>query len=308
MEEDLKRRVIALEAGGAVALPEGYVLPARLAYSIEQTGCAIVSFGSERVCKTISSEDPDFTLVEVPGKGFNMMRKNKVFLWNVRLEPIVYAGNDGCTFMLDPSEKDPTAYIAVNGADIECLRKALSDYAPIYGFGRCIVSGAVSTALHDVIACIRSHDISYVVYNADSVISEDSMEELRDSGVTRFRLDIIAARRDMFSKLRPGEDQGDYTYCLKTAARVFGKGNVSTIIVCGIGEGKADLDILMESICRAGVVPVLMNASSCEGLRSSLDRIGSKWRRILPEEQTVISDMRMTVMKRHGLDEGCKED
>ena len=46
MEEDLKRRVIALEAGGAVALPEGYVLPARLAYSIEQTGCAIVSFGS----------------------------------------------------------------------------------------------------------------------------------------------------------------------------------------------------------------------------------------------------------------------
>jgi biotin synthase-related radical SAM superfamily protein len=97
-----------------------------------------------------------------------------------------------------------------------------------------------------------------------SPISKDQMERLKAAGTGILTIPIDCAEEGIFPMIK-GRSMAEVRGALRDAVEVFGRGNVGTHIIVGLGESELDVVLLMIDLFGEGVIPSLFAFTPVEG-------------------------------------------
>lgn len=327
MEENLtvlKKAELAL--GGAVKIPEGFVLPYRISRSTAGPGAgsssAVFSFGGMRVKKTISREGGEFELLDENGK-LSMTRGGLPFLDCVSFEPVVYHCPEQAFFNLDQRCIFSCAFcssprigkdLTKNLTDekiVDMVRKAVSDGLTVKAVSLTSgVSGSIESTVAKMVSCVKAVKSAFpdMPVGVEPYISDEKdILALYDAGAEEIKLNLETPSKEIFSKVCPDMDYDLIFENLKTCVSVFGKGKVYSNIIFGMGETDGELYDVMEKLCSVGVIPVMRvlrtGATNLESLEKVLGRLSPND----SERALRIAGEQKRIMEKYGLTTiGCK--
>jgi biotin synthase len=106
------------------------------------------------------------------------------------------------------------------------------------------------------------HKTNLPISTSCQPLNERNMGELAKTGVERIGIPLDAATKDLFDKVKGMSAGGPYDWdrqfrLLDTAGRVFGKGNVSTHLIVGLGETEEEMIRTIQRCVDIGVLPGL---------------------------------------------------
>ena len=101
------------------------------------------------------------------------------------------------------------------------------------------------------------------------------MIQLKKAGVDRIGIPIDTATRTLFSNIKGEKVHSSYTwknqfFKLKMALEAFGKGNVSTHLIVGLGESEKDILHLIQTLFDLGVITALFAFTPIRGTKLEL--------------------------------------
>jgi len=101
-------------------------------------------------------------------------------------------------------------------------------------------------------------------------LSKENIKLLKDSGVNRLGIALDAATEEIFNKVKGSEAGSSYTWenqfsQLEAALKVFGKGNVSTHLIVGLGETEKEVAFLIQQCVDMTVLPALFAFTPVRG-------------------------------------------
>jgi len=101
-------------------------------------------------------------------------------------------------------------------------------------------------------------------------LSRKEMQELAEAGVNRVSVALDAATEELFDKLKGASAGGPYTWsshmrALRGALQVFGRNNVSTHLIIGLGEKEEDFVRLTQECVDMGVYPAVFAFTPISG-------------------------------------------
>jgi len=93
-------------------------------------------------------------------------------------------------------------------------------------------------------------------------LSREDIEKLADAGVQRISIPLDAVTERIFNKVKGAEINGPYRWnrhfdALREAVNVFGKGNVTTHLIAGLGENEEEFVRMIQLCVDLGVYPAL---------------------------------------------------
>jgi len=103
-------------------------------------------------------------------------------------------------------------------------------------------------------------------------MSPDRLNELKMKGIERVGIALDGSTPEVFDKIKGKEVEGPYRWedhfmCLKTALSIFGKGNVSTHLIIGLGEPESDVLKLIEELNDLNILPGLFSFTPIKGTK-----------------------------------------
>ena len=325
MEEALRRKAV-LTLGGAVRLPQGYELPVRMSHSTAGPGAgfgsAVFAFEGCRVKKSVSYDEGEFELVVGKRGKLSLTRRGRPFVPRVTIEPVVRHCPEQAFFNLDPRCIYRCAYCTSPLLDpsedkhlsVDRIMDMLEESMLLHDV-KCVsfTSGVVGSVDETVdrfveaIGAVRERYPDMPIGVEPYVSSREHIQRLKDAGADEIKINLETPRRDLFAKACPDLDYDAVMDLLRDAVDIFGRGNVVSNIIYGMGETDADLDIIMERLCRMGVLPGLRALRVNEMNKRRLIDAGIRWTKITPQKAVDLAEMQMAAMKRHGLTtENCR--
>lgn len=318
MEEGLVRKKAELILGGDVRIPDGFRIPFRISKSTAGPGAGkrgvVFAFGGTRVKKGIVSTGGDFELV-VKDDGLSLNRDGALFIDDVTLEPVVFHAPGQAFFNMDNRCIFRCVYCKspnlengsrVSGETMASMIRGLPDGADVGGIAITSgVFGSVEDTVKDMIDCVsvlRKEFPDLPIGVEPYVTDKSQIEAFRDAGVTEMKINVEAARRDVFDRACPGLDQDIILKMLEHSVSVFGRGKVSSNIIIGLGETDEDVEAMMEGLCKMGVVPGLrpLKAGPEELVRIS-DAVNAP-AGVDAERMIRLAETQKRILMRHGLD------
>jgi biotin synthase len=113
------------------------------------------------------------------------------------------------------------------------------------------------------------------------------MKKLAKAGVERIGIPIDAANEEIFDRIKGKQAKGPYAWnkqfeALDSAVQIFGKGNVSTHLIVGLGETEKDMVSAIQRCMDMNVYPGLFAFTPVAGtaLESSTAPLFSQYRHI----------------------------
>ncbi len=278
MEEDL-RRLALLRLGGPAAFAEGTRLPVMLARSVAVTGSVIVSFKGQKVLMDVSDSEPEFEIAKNGEGGYEIRRHGSRFIRSVKVEPVVSFSTENVRMLIEPDSEDARAVVFIDGSIDGKALEEMRAYGEIY---RITTIEALADDVSAAAAAVKVLKETYPdarVASRTEISSPEDAKALAEAGVDTIEVALVTPddRCDPESRLE----------LLKDASELIGKGRISARICIGLGESLADLDILMESLCRRGIVPEL----TVEG----------RTVKVQPDRLNTLCELREARMRRHGL-------
>jgi biotin synthase-related radical SAM superfamily protein len=82
-------------------------------------------------------------------------------------------------------------------------------------------------------------------------------ERLHELGVAEVKWNLEAATPELFARMCPGLDYDVIRKALRDSVEIFGKGNVYSNIIFGLGETDEELERCIEDLVSSGIIPVL---------------------------------------------------
>lgn len=285
MEKNLiARKKSELALGGGVLLPDGYVLPYRLSRSTAGPGAgtssAVFSFQGSRVKKAVSYDSGEFELYDDEGK-ISLLRDGVLFLDNISIEPVVYHSPEQAFFNLDQRCIFNCAFCAsprldknitknlTNEKIVSMVHKALNDKMTVNAIS--LTSGVVGSPEETVdmfVSCVKAlkKEFPEIPIGVEPYVSsKEDVVRLKNAGVTEIKLNIESPNSEIFKKVCPDLDRNKILARLEDSVLVFGKGNVQSNVIYGMGETDEDVLSMFETLCSMGVIPIL-RAIRVEGL------------------------------------------
>jgi biotin synthase-related radical SAM superfamily protein len=127
----------------------------------------------------------------------------------------------------------------------------------------------VFTHLVVLAKAIKQHGTIPVSVSCQPLNSQD-LQQLAEAGVDRIGIALDAATEKLFSEIKGLSAGGPYTWesqfrQLRKALEVFGKGNVSTHLIVGLGETENDAISLIQRCVDMGVLPALFAFTPVRG-------------------------------------------
>jgi len=95
-------------------------------------------------------------------------------------------------------------------------------------------------------------------------LSRENLERLKDD-VERVGISIDAATEKIFKEVKPTYEWRKVWKSLESAVNVFGKWNVSTHLIVGLGESEEEMVRTMEKVVAMGVTPSLFAFTPLKG-------------------------------------------
>jgi lipoyl synthase len=102
-------------------------------------------------------------------------------------------------------------------------------------------------------------------------LNKENIDLLQKAGVNRLGIALDAATESVFNKIK-GKDVGSsYTWerqllMLKEALQIFGKGNVSTHVIAGLGETEREAAEIVQRCVDMGILPALFAFTPVRGI------------------------------------------
>jgi biotin synthase-related radical SAM superfamily protein len=101
-------------------------------------------------------------------------------------------------------------------------------------------------------------------------LNKENIELLKKAGVNRLGIALDAATEAVFNKVKGKDVGGSYIWegqllMLREALQIFGKGNVSTHIIVGLGETEREAAEIVQKCVDMGILPVLFAFTPVRG-------------------------------------------
>jgi len=322
MEEDLNvAKKAELFLGGTVRLPNGFEVPTRVSMSTAGPGAGSASvvfrFGRFRVKKAISWDEGEFQLIESDGR-LSILKEGMPFIDEVTIEPVVHHCPDQAFFNLDSRCIFNCAYctsprlkVTKSLTNEDIIRMVDESIDRIEAIS--LTSGvfdSVDMTVDRMVDCVRRLRERYVdiPIGVEPYVSDRAhIEMFMDAGATEIKLNLETPSRQIFEKVCPDLSYDGIGILLREAVSIFGRGNVSSNIIYGMGETDDELMHSMDMLAEMGVIPVL-RALKCNKInRDALFVAIGDQPRITVERSMRLSLMLKDALMRHGLrPEDCK--
>ena len=319
MEEDLTKKAI-LTLGGAVLLPEGYELPTRISHSTAGPGAGFGSFafrfGRFRVKKSVSYETGEFELHVRDDGSLYLTRQGEPFLDEITIEPIVRHSPEQAFFNLDPRCMFHCVYCNSPNLDMSQDKHlstekimAMLDESMATQTVKAIsftsgVVGSIDRTVDRFVEVVSAAHAKYpdIPIGVEPYVStREHVQRLKDAGASEIKVNLEAARKDIFEKVCPDLDYDSVLNILPVCVEVFGKGKVISNIIYGLGETDEDLERIMEELCSMGVIPGLRALRSNGMNGSALEKAIGEIVPVTPERVLKLARMQKSIMAEHGL-------
>jgi biotin synthase len=128
----------------------------------------------------------------------------------------------------------------------------------------CIQALNYPSVVEDLVALVsRIRESSEVPISVScQPLSRRDIRRLADAGVQRIGIPLDAATEDLFNKVKGSEIGGPYEWkthleALRNAVEIFGRGNVTTHLIAGLGEEEEELVEAIQRCVDMGVYPAL---------------------------------------------------
>jgi len=136
----------------------------------------------------------------------------------------------------------------------------------------CIQALNYSRVFSDIVSLVEALKTLSVVPISVSCqpLNGENIRRLAAVGVDRIGIALDAATETLFDKVKGAEVLGPYTWSdqlnlLWDAVEVFGRGNVSTHLIVGLGESEEDLVRMVQGCVDMGVLPALFAFTPIRG-------------------------------------------
>ena len=317
--EEILRKKVELSIGGPVRLPAGFVMPFRISHSTAGPGAgmdsAAFSFEGLRVKKSISYTHGEFELA-VRGDGrYALTRGGEPFLEDVAILPIVRHCPEQAFFNLDPRCMFHCVYCGSPLLDMSedkhlstdrimgMLRESMaSGEVKAVSFTSGVVGSVRETVerMAEAVAAVRREYPDMPIGVEPYVSTVEDLRILHDAGAEEIKINIEAARSDLFEKTCPDLNYEGIWDMLKCAVSVFGRGKVISNIIVGLGESDADLELAMDRLSSMGVVPSIRALRITSLNRVQIEAAVGSLSPVTPERMMLLAVMQKKCMERHG--------
>jgi biotin synthase-related radical SAM superfamily protein len=127
----------------------------------------------------------------------------------------------------------------------------------------------VFTHLVAVITAIKQHTTIPISVSCQPLNAKNT-RRLAEAGADRIGIALDAATPKLFSQIKGSRANGPYNWKnqftqLREAVHVFGKGNVSTHIIIGLGETEKNTISLIQKCTNIGVLPAIFAFTPIQG-------------------------------------------
>lgn len=133
-------------------------------------------------------------------------------------------------------------------------------------------------AISDICALVHAvtRCVSVPVSVSCQPLSNENMLRLADAGVDRIGIALDAATERLFDKVKGASAGGPYKWqdeltLLRGAIGIFGKGNVSTHLIVGLGETEREDALIVQDCVDMGVLPALFAFTPVKGTALALN-------------------------------------
>ncbi|MCQ2069618.1 MAG: radical SAM protein [archaeon] len=320
-KEELLFKKATLALGGGVKLPSGYTLPVRISHSTAGPGAGndsvVFAFHESKVKKSVSYDTGEFELV-VGTNDLSLTHNGEPFLDGVTIEPVVYHCPGQAFFTIDNRCGFDCAFCAsprlpdIDFKDqrpddiaMKCLDEYLGGRISAVSFTSGVYEGDVIrevTQLNNCIRAVRTMIPSIPIGVEPYLDSEKQVVSLKGTGANEIKLNLQAATPEIFKKVCPDLDRDTILKCLRAAVEVFGKGNVTSNVIYGMGETEEELTSCIEDLCAMGVIPVLralrFNKYNRERLKEALGELIP----VTVDHMVKVAGIHIRMLTKYGLD------
>ncbi len=136
----------------------------------------------------------------------------------------------------------------------------------------CIQALNYSGVFSDIEVLVKKikHGCSVPVSVSCQPLNKENIESLKTAGVNRLGIALDAATKAIFDKVKGAAVSGCYSWdrqleLFEEALTVFGKGNVSTHLILGLGESEREAVKIIQWCVNIGVLPALFAFTPVRG-------------------------------------------
>ena len=133
------------------------------------------------------------------------------------------------------------------------------------------------------------------------------VQELHSAGADEMKINIHSWNREIFRKICPGWDFDRTLEMVEEACAVFGKGNVSSNILFGLGESDQDIVGGIEHLASLGCAAVLRKTRVTEDNRRRLLGAVGQIQSVSPERWLALAMRQKEIFERYGMDPGTQK-
>jgi len=318
----IARKKAELLAGGAIRISDDFRLPFLPSRSTAGPGAGSVSvvfgFGNTRAKKAISRDSGEFELVS-RNEGLLIAKDGRPFIRDVTLIPTLmhapfqaFVNMDstcvlGCKFCASPKlEKSLT-----KGLTDEKIISMILDASCGQGFEAVSLTSGIPESpnvtakrMAGIVRKIRELLPLAPIGVEPYLTRPDEADMLKDSGANEIKLNIETFDRDIFDKICPNRDFDTILHVVNHACGVFGRNNVSSNIIYGLGETDDNVIEGVKVLANMGAVATLRalrrNEYNVDQLEKSLGTLtpvtAERMLMLAKEQKRVLIDHKLTTL------------
>lgn len=315
----IARKKAELLAGGAVSIHKDFRLPFLPSRSTAGPGAGfaavVFGFSNTRAKKAITRGPGEFELART-GERLDILRHGKAFIRDVELIPtllhapfqafvnIDHACTMDCKFCASPR----LGRHLTKDLDDKKIVDMIVDASARKGFKSVAITSAVPGSpaatverMAGIVRKVRKRLPKTPIGIEPYATRPDEIDLLKEAGADEIKINIESFDRDIFEKVCPNRDYDTILHMVNHAGGVFGRNNVCSNIIFGMGE--TDENILEG-------VAVLANMGSVATLRAlrrndyNLDQLEGVLGPLKPvpaDRMLKLAKEEKRILRRHGL-------
>jgi lipoate synthase len=313
------RKKAILLAGGPLKVSKDFRPPFPFSRSTAGPGAGstsiVLTFAGTRVKKAITTGDAEFSLIG-SGPRYVIMRGDEILVEDVEIRPTVAHAPEQAFFNLDthciyhckfctsPSLDERI----IKGLDPDkvvsmILKMAERPDMKAVALTSAVVKDPQSTVdkLAYVISRVRENMPDIPIGVEPYIDRPEQVDQLKRAGADEIKLNVETFDRDIFEKVCGEQDLDRILETIRYAAKVFGRGKVTSNIIVGMGETDENVLDGLETLAEMGCVPTLRPLRLNDINRAPMTEALGELRPITPERMLHLARELRRIMESHGL-------
>lgn len=256
---------------GRIFVPPGVRIPFPTSRSAAGPGAGsesvVVAFSGRRVKMEIDRKNPQALQLRKAGAGrYDILRNGEIFVSGIELVPtlchapgqaFVCLGRScrmGCLFCTidEYGKSDLSLQEAFDLVASSCRRSNTSAVAVTSG-----VQSTVDKQVDDIAAFVAKvkRELPELKVGAEPLVTtREQLVRLREAGADEVKVNLEAAREDIFRKVCPNRSWEVTLDSIGWACEIFGVGAVTSNIIVGFGEEDSDISEAVSMLAEMGSV------------------------------------------------------